>query len=515
MANKTKTEKLLNILYPHENESLIQKIKRKQATLSQTARKILKRMTPSKNKPKGEPLESVKSDLYGDKVPGNFRNNLTEINNFLIDFLFEKGLEQNPSMRHYLFLYALAGRDDFSLFNLHYQRVKKEIEKVLPELSLSRFHFNWKMAELYYYSPVVVKRNKKPGSDYKAFKTFIEERDKYILFSELFLQLEMKQREIIFQESYQISSRPFFQDTKNLESWNKPELSLLELLRRLLDDKSYQSLDEVLGCIQLFMEKIIDKIDEETASKLSTQLLNRSKKILRSSPNMTRRQLQKSTFQMYEALHQNGMLMIEGKMELGHFFNYFAIGLDIGKGGDWAQGLIDNVPIVYDTNLLPSYYLLFEALIQFSSKNYSKTLEIIRSLEHKNEIGVIVKEQLLIRTYLAANVQDEKNYPLEDRVNAFTKFISRLKSISQNHKTPLLAFAKTALKVYHLSRIPLRVEKETQIDKFLHELNQSSGSLYFDWFRELLEQEKRPPSGSRSSSTKSSFESIEFNDLHH
>lgn len=367
--------------------------------------------------------EKIFAAVYGSAFDDyKLRRLLSSFYSIVLKYLTFLELNQRPKLAQRLKLKMLERRNIYSQF----EKETQERIKALKEMPYRDVEYYSEMLELnydYYFHPLTQKHTL---SD-EMLNNLSDYIDRYFALMKLRIGSELKNREKLFSESYEIGlmkeldqilqqgfieETPIFKLYYYLIQLYKPESnyeSFLQLEQTFFSSLSLIRRDDSLLVFQQLLNYVIQQINSGEA------------------------QFYSSLLQMYQVGLEKGFLIDKARMSEATFSNIVLVGCH-EKAFDWTQQFIVGFVSYLDESVRQDTYTHSLVLLHYYWKEYDQAWKILNEYKF-SETFQLRTRMIMIRMLFEQFMADSSYFEvLIAQLQAFEKYLSRNNLLSKSKK---------------------------------------------------------------------------------
>jgi len=161
--------------------------------------------------------------------------------------------------------------------------------------------------------------------------------------------------------------------------------------------------------------------------------------------NQGSRQFLEEYFNVFVILLEKGLLLTDGELSPWHFRNIIVIALRLDKH-EWTEAFIENHKKFLPESMRENAVTFNLAMLYFYQKNYTKVIELLRTVEYEDLSYNLNSKSMLLQTYYELDDIE----PLYSLMDSFRTYLNRHKNFSASkriHYTNLIKFTKQLTKI--------------------------------------------------------------------
>lgn len=299
--------------------------------------------------------------------------------------------------------------------------------------------------------------------------------DAYYLLSKLQLGAEMKTRENILAETYDIRlleasvrlSREYFVD-KN---------PLYRMYLRILDLHGDHTDGKIFSEVLVLFRQVMPNIARSERQNILQHLLNHCIRLI----NQGQSEYKQTLFELYQLGIEYDLIVENDYISDITFSNIVATGASL-KAFDWVKIFMDQNAAYLKTELREDTKALCLALWYFNQEQYDRTVHSLLGHHFSDILNHLKSRCLLLRTHFEQFLRDETYYDmLVNEADAFDKFIRRHKKIAADKRKAYLNFIKLT------KSLALNKDDKEEVAKLQQLLNRQSLVTYREWLMQKME----------------------------
>lgn len=329
------------------------------------------------------------------------------------------------------------------------------------------FHLN---QQLFFLSPTARQTDGR-----QLLEQAMEGLDSFYLLAKLQLIAEMRTRENILAEQYEIRFLEEIVRTSRRSFASKNLLYLIYL--NIIDLHENVNGTTAFSVALALFKKTISTIKRDEQQTILNHLLNHCIRLI----NQGETAYKKDLFELYKLRIEYDLLLENNQITDLTFSNIVSIGASM-KAFDWTKNFIDKFAGYLKEDIREDIRALSLALLHFNKKDYEQAENALLGHNFSNLFNLLKSRCLIIRTYYEHFLIDDSYYIfLLDQCNAFEKSIRRNKKIAKSKKLAYLNFIRFTKKLAQ----QIMVQEEN--NDLAKELNDQKVILYKDWLLQKVE----------------------------
>jgi len=437
--------------------------------------KLLKKYYPAFDSPKLA-REKVHAKLYPNKKYNyqQFANLITDLTRLTEEYFMHLAYKADTFQRRKFLAQSYKERDMYDLF-------EKESNDLLVIADVQErainFQRSYEVLHDFYFHPNTDKREKK----ILALKLMVEHLDNYYLHKKLLLAVEMKSREKIFNESYDIALLDEVKALANTKREN-PSVYFYYLLLKMLESNDEKDFFELRN---YFFEHS-DQIAQALKISIFRALNNFCLAAIRNGQS----NFAFEHLDLYEFGFKKELIVVDGKVSTFSFLNAVTSGIICNKT-DWVRTFIEE----YQQYILPKnqkvMMIMANAYLAFHEQQYNKVTNLLIGFKSTNPILNIEARTLTTRAYYEVLIKDDSYYELFlASLDSFNKFLYRTKGPNQNkiksHQN-FIHFLRQLGKIHIENKV-----SENTLNQLLSEITSTQPITSYNWFINKIEKLRKP-----------------------
>jgi len=386
---------------------------------------LLKKYYPAFDSPKLA-REKVHAKLYPNKKYSyqQFANLITELTRLTEEYYIHLAYKADTFQRRKFLAQSYKERDMYELFEKESQDLLA-ISKV-QERAIN-FQRSYEVLHDFYFHPNTNEREKKVAT----LKTMAKHLDNYYFHTKLLLAVEMKSREKILNESYDIL---LLEEIKSLAKTkrNNPSIYFYYLLLEMLESNEEKDFFELKN---YFFEHC-EKINQSLKITIFRILNNFCLAAIRNGQS----NFALEHIDLYEFGFKKELILVNSKISTFSFLNAVTSGILCNKT-DWVSAFIEKYQEYISPKNHKEIMTMAKAYLAFNEHQYEKVTSILIGFKSKIHFLNIQARTLTTRAYFEISSLDESYYELFlSNLDSFTKYLYRKDDLSQDRMKSSLNF---------------------------------------------------------------------------
>jgi len=436
---------------------------------------LLKKYYPAFDSPKLA-REKVHAKLYPNKKYNyqQFANLITDLSRLTEEYFMHLAYKADTFQRRKFLAQSYKERDMYDLF-------EKESNDLLVIADVQErainFQRSYEVLHDFYFHPNTDKREKK----ILALKLMVEHLDNYYLHKKLLLAVEMKSREKIFNESYDIALLDEVKALANTKKEN-PSVYFYYLLLKMLESNDEKDFFELRN---YFFER-----SDQIALPLRITIFRILNNFCLAAIRNGQSNFAFEHLELYEFGFKKELILVDGKISTFSFLNAVTSGILCNKT-DWVRTFINK----YQQYILPKNQKatmpMAKAYLAFHEHQHDEVTNILIDFKSSIPILNIQARTLTTRSFFEILSRDTSYYELFiANLDSFNKYLYRTKEINQNR-------IKSHQNFIHYLRLlgklldGKRISTDT-LSKLQLEIKNAKPIASQSWFINRIEKMKQP-----------------------
>ncbi len=379
--------------------------------------KLLKKYYPTFDSPKLV-KEKVHAKLYPNKKYSyqQFANLISELTRLTEEYYTHLAFKADTFQRRKFLAQSYRERDMYDLF-------EKETHDLLAiskvKTNATNFQRSYDILYDFYFHPNTNKR----AIEITALNAMAEHLDNYYLNAKLLLVVEMKSREKIFNESYDI---PLLNEVKTLAGTKKdnPSIYFYFLLLQVIESNQEKDFYE--------LKKYFFANSGHIASPLKTSIFRVLNNFCLAAIRNGQSNFGFEHLDLYEFGIKKELILVDGKIIGSSFLNAVTSGILCNRI-DWVKAFINKYNQYISPNNKNEIMAMAKAYIAFHEHQYDKVTNLLLDFKPSLSILNIISRTLIIRAYFEILLKDDSYYDLYlGSLESFTKYLYRTNDLNEN-----------------------------------------------------------------------------------
>lgn len=367
--------------------------------------------------------EKIFAKLYPGK-PFNqqmLRNLMTKLTQMTERFLMQIQLEKEDSEQEKLLLRAYAERPDcYSIFSKKAEKLKSKLRSDSSGNAQRELDF-FQLEQQVFEHPLTQKFKLPP----ERLDSAMQHLDRFYLLEKLMLGVEMRTREFIFEEHYDIRHWDGLLAHAEQEAEQSPLVAAqLNMVRLLLPDgeQAYWPLKN-----QLLNHR--DDLNFRVQQNVFGCLVNFAIR----NGNRGSLTFQRENLELYQFGLPHGMLHAEGVLGDMTFLNIVKLATKL-REFDWVEQFLDDYAADLDPALAQTVITFSKAFLFFRLGHAQSTLDQLESFEPENEFYKVEWRELMLKARYDLALTDPTLWPVViSEASSFEKLMARNRKLSPFH----------------------------------------------------------------------------------
>jgi hypothetical protein len=377
---------------------------------------ILKKYYPDFDSPKLE-KEWVFKRLFPDESfkSKKMRHTLSEFTLLVEEFMVAMKLRNDTFLKKKLLTEEYGKRNVYDIFERNTQELIEELENA--PVHIETYGEISALSRKLFFHPLTRKNKLSVPSLNRA----MEYLDLDFALQKLFLTTEMKVRENILQEKYQI------QFLEELMAQNHEDVGIFKLLMESI--RLFEKNDEASFLkVKDEFSAHADKLSSDEAAHILTNLLNYTIPKVNSGNSFYLEQL----FALYKIGLESKLLIQDDRITDFSYTNIIAVGSGL-KEYEWTKQFIEEYEVYLDEEIREGAKLLGLAFWHFHQGEFSVVIDLLSIHKFNQVIHELRSRSLQLRAYYELFQNNDSYYEfLISNTYAFEKYIRRNEKISDS-----------------------------------------------------------------------------------
>jgi len=379
---------------------------------------LLKKYYPAFDSPKLD-REKLYTKLYPNKKYSyqQFANLISELTRLTEEYFMHLAFKADTFQRRKFLAQSYRDRDMYDLFEKESQDLL-DLTKV-QERAIN-FQQSYHILHDYYFHPNTDKRDKKVVT----LNTMVEHLDNYYLHTKLLLAIEMKGREKIFNESYDITLLKEIKALANTKKDN-PSIYFYYLLLEVLESNQT---GDFFNLKNYFFE-YSEQIEQPSRVSIFRALNNFCLAAIRNGQS----NFAFEHLGLYEFGFKKELILVDGMVSMSSFLNAVTSGILCNKT-DWVKAFIDKYQKYISPKNQKAIMTMAKAYLAFHEHKYDEVTSLLIDFKSSLSVLNINARTLTTRAYFEAFIFDDSYYELFlASLDSFNKYLYRTKEHNKNN----------------------------------------------------------------------------------
>lgn len=475
---QTKVLKLLNKLDPTEFKGFLRFLQ--SPVFNKNNRVIalynlLKKYYPAFDSPKLE-REKLYEKLYPNKKYSyqQFANLISDLTKLTEEYYSHLAFKSDSFQQRKLLIQSYRDRDLYDLFE---KESKELIIKIEQGKKAIDFQYSYNILYDLYFHPNTEKRER--ATPYLA--QMATHLDDHYLHAKLLLAVEMKSREKIFNENYEIQ---LLQEVKKLASkaTNNPNLYFYYLLLQLIESGQQEDFFK----LKTYFSEHVDRVAQPLKISIFRALNNFCLGAIRNGNG-------KFSFEhvaLYEMGIKKELILVNGKISTFSFLNAVTSGI-LCNQTKWVKAFINQYQQYISPDTHKEIMTMAKAYLAFHEQQYSKVTDLLFDFKPTIIDLNIQARTLVARAYFEISINDESYYELFlSNLDAFSRYLYRVEGTNKQKIKASLNFIHF-LKQLGKLLIEQKISNE-YLNNLMLEIKDTKPLGAQSWFLNRIEKMKNP-----------------------
>ena len=435
---------------------------------------LLKKYYPAFDSPKLE-REKIYAKLYPNKKYSyqQFANLNSELARLVEEYYSHLALKADTFQQRKLLIQSYRDRDLYDLF-------EKETEELVAEVGKDAQAINFQLSYNLLYDLYFHPNTRKRAEEIPTLNLMAAHLDHYYLHAKLLLSVEMKSREKIFNEGYNI---PLLNEVKSLASTktDNPSLYFYYLLLKLIESDKEENFFQ----LKAYFLAHCDQVAQPLKISIFRILNNFCLAAIRNGGS----KFAFEHIELYEFGFEKELILVNGKISTFSFLNAITSGILCDKI-KWVKEFIKNYQEYISPATKQEIMTMTKAFIAFHEQDYDQVTNLLFDFKPTVSTLNIISRGLICRAYFEVLIKDDSYYELYlSNLESFNKYIYRTSDLNQNR-------IKSSLNFIHymkqLGKLLLENKNnETSLNQLQLEIKNTKPITSQSWFISRIEKIKQ------------------------
>ncbi|MEM6726794.1 MAG: hypothetical protein AAF598_22340, partial [Bacteroidota bacterium] len=168
----------------------------------------------------------------------------------------------------------------------------------------------------------------------------------------------------------------------------------------------------------------------------------------------------KETFELYQMLLDEQILLTNNEMSPWDFKNLVVVGLRLGAF-DWTYSFIETYQLHLPERFRENAYTYNLSKYYFYIKEYEKVIDLLQQVEYQDVFYSLDSKSMLLKTYYELDEWE----PMDALIHSFKTLLRRKKGISDHHRRNYINFIRMVKKLSRSYRF-----SEEELDRLAEEI---------------------------------------------
>jgi len=187
---------------------------------------------------------------------------------------------------------------------------------------------------------------------------------------------------------------------------------------------------------------------------------------------------QNEMFELSCFVVDNDLLMVDGYIFSGSFWNIVHIGLASGEL-DWTGNVIEKYGTYLEEEIRVDVVTICKALLAFNRKEYSDSLQLLSIVKFQDPIYGLYAKSVQLKCYY--ELGDEYDDLFHNLSKSFYLYITRKHTFSESMKSSFCNFISVTTQLQNAKYDPNK-----NFDKILQKFNSTENLAYKSWLKEKI-----------------------------
>jgi len=389
-------------------------------------------------------------------ITKKLKNPFYDLKQLLEDFIIHQELTLDSHEKTILLIKGLFKRQ---MHEKAFQIIDKELKRLEGIIGDDFYHhfYQFQLWQLKLYNSL-----NKINLQSNNHEKFLQSLDLFIIHSKLKIGYEVKTRDQLYGEKYNIL---FFEEAKKTIESNLIDHSnyAVYFYAKICNLENTSSLEDYLKVRNFYFDNL-DKFSDKIIRDPLIYLFNYCEKNYKAGNKAFLEEM----FELYKFGLDNQLLLQNGYLASSDFKNIVVAATTLSKL-DWAKKFISQYAILLPIENRENIALLCSAQIEFSLHNFNKVLSILSNVEFNDVNDNLLARSLTVCAYYNLSEWNALEFFLE----AFAKFVKRNTGLSNEVKTSWFNFIK-------FTKILIQAHFRNVTKKQLLEKLKSYNTIYYE-----------------------------------